>query len=71
MERSLHRRHRRLDDRVIDKADERRTASLVGVAIILLLLVGGLFLVQRLHRSSTIEDCLMAGHRDCDALVNK
>jgi hypothetical protein len=39
------------------------------VVIILVLLVGGLFLVHQLRRSSMIEDCLMAGRRNCDALL--
>lgn len=52
-----------------DEPEQRRTASLVGIVIILLLLVGGLFLVHRLRSSTAIEDCLMAGRRNCDALV--
>ena len=59
-----------------DEADEqaqaeadRRTASLAGVAVTLLLLVLGLFLVRALHAESALEDCLMAGRRNCDVLV--
>jgi hypothetical protein len=53
-----------------DEAEaERQTASLAGVAVTLLLLVVGLFLVRELHASSTIEDCLMAGRTNCDWLV--
>jgi hypothetical protein len=37
--------------------------------VILLLLVGGLFLVQQLRSASMIQDCLMAGRRNCDVLV--
>ena len=48
---------------------ERQTASLAGVAVTLLLLAVGLFLVRELHASSTIEDCLMAGRTNCDWLV--
>jgi len=47
----------------------RQTASLAGVAITLLLLVLGLFLVRALHTQSAIEDCLMAGRSNCDQLV--
>ena len=50
-------------------AATRQTASLAGVAITLLLLVIGLFLVRELHHKSIIEDCLMAGRRQCDWLV--
>lgn len=47
----------------------RQTSSLAGVAITLLLLVIGLFLVRQLHYKSIIEDCLMAGRMQCDWLV--
>ena len=48
----------------------RQTASLAGVAITLLLLVLGLFLVRALHTQAAIEDCLMAGRSNCDQLVH-
>ena len=44
-----------------EEAADRQTASLAGVAITLLLLVVGLFLVHELHAKVAIEDCLMAG----------
>jgi len=47
----------------------RQTASLAGVAITLLLLVVGLFLVRELHAKVAVEDCLMAGRLHCDLLV--
>ncbi|MGE0418874.1 MAG: hypothetical protein AB7O80_18885 [Acetobacteraceae bacterium] len=47
----------------------RQTASLAGVAVILLLLIAGLYLVQNLRTKSLIEDCLMAGRRNCDAVA--
>lgn len=64
----------RQDHRVLDEfedleAADRQTASLAAVAVILLLLVAGLFLIRELHAKSMIEDCLLAGRRDCDALV--
>jgi hypothetical protein len=52
-----------------DEAANRRTASLAGVAVTLLLLAVGLFLVRELHAKSAIEDCLMAGRIQCDWLV--
>ena len=65
----MYRHHDRRDDQAADQAAARQTANLVGVAIILLLLVGGLFLVQHLHRSAMFEDCLLAGRRDCDTMM--
>jgi hypothetical protein len=52
-----------------DEAANRQTASLGGVAITLLLLVVGLFLVHELHAKVAVEDCLMAGRTNCDLLV--
>ena len=52
-----------------DEAADRQTASLAGVAVTLLLLVVGLFLVRELHAKATLEDCLMSGRSHCDALV--
>jgi hypothetical protein len=65
----VYRRHRWREDETDDRAAQRQTASLAGVAVILLLLVGGLFLVQQLRSASVIEDCLMAGRRNCNVLV--
>jgi hypothetical protein len=50
---------------------DRQTSGLAGFAFVLLLVVVGLFLVHTLYRNGKIEDCLMAGHRDCDRLVVK
>ncbi len=52
-----------------DEVANRQTASLAGVAITLLLLVIGLFLVRELHAKAMIEDCLMSGRSNCDQLV--
>ena len=48
---------------------DRRTAGLAAIVVVLLLLIGGLILTKTLHRKSQLEDCLMAGRRDCDALI--
>lgn len=47
----------------------RQTKALAGVVIVLLLLIAGLFVIRQLRTAARIEDCLMAGRRDCDALV--
>lgn len=65
------RQNHRLPDEVDDvEAANRQTASLAGVAVTLLLLVVGLFLVHELHAKAMIEDCLMSGRRNCDALIS-
>jgi len=52
-----------------DRAAQRQTAGLVGIVVILLLLIIGLFLIRQFRASAAIEDCLMAGRRTCDVLV--
>ena len=62
--------HRPLfDEREEEAAANRQTSSLFAMAIILVLLIVSLFLVHRLHRTSAVEDCLLAGRSNCDAQV--
>lgn len=56
------------DDADRDEAD-RQTASLAGLAVTLLLVVVGLFLIHQLRHKGLIEDCLLAGGRNCDAVL--
>ena len=51
-----------------DEADAR-TSGLAALAVVLVLLIGGLLLARTLRNKSLIEDCLMAGRRDCDHLT--
>ena len=54
-----------------DKDDrDRLKRSLAGLAVALLLVVAGIYLVARLHKQNEIEVCLEAGHHNCDALVD-
>ena len=48
---------------------DRLTASLAGLAIALLLVVVGLFLVQQLRDKARLEDCLLSGRINCDQLL--
>ncbi len=52
-----------------DEDAERQTRALAGLAIVLALAVAALFLVQHLKREGDIEDCLIAGRTNCDALI--
>jgi hypothetical protein len=52
-----------------EETANRQTSSLAGVAVTLVLLVIGLFLVRELHAKAAIEDCLLAGRSNCDWLV--
>ena len=44
---------------------DRRTAALMGFVIILMLAIAGVVLVREISRTMRIEDCLMAGRRNC------
>jgi hypothetical protein len=50
-------------------AANRQTTSLAGLAVTLLVVVVSLFLLRELHIKAAIEDCLMAGRSNCDAVV--
>ena len=66
----MYRHHHWPDPEAEDRAAERQTGGLVGIVVVLLLLIGGLFLVQQLRAASMLEDCLMSGRRNCDAMVS-
>ncbi len=53
---------RRSDD---EETAARRTASLSGVAVALLLVVLGLLLARTLRLEARMEDCLLAGRLVC------
>ncbi|GAC1348046.1 MAG: hypothetical protein NVSMB18_35000 [Acetobacteraceae bacterium] len=62
-------RHIVLSGEAARKEADRVTASLAGLAVALMLVVAGLFLIQQLRHKATIEDCLMAGRMNCDQLL--
>jgi hypothetical protein len=51
-----------------DEAD-RQTASLAAVAVTLLLIVLGLFLIRELRAQAMLEDCLLSGRTNCVVLA--
>jgi hypothetical protein len=48
---------------------DSRRAALLGLAVILLLVVAGYFLVGALQRNADMEDCLMSGRRNCAPVI--
>ena len=48
----------------------RQTASLAALALILGLLVAGLFLVDRLRAEANLQECLLAGRPTCFNLAS-
>jgi hypothetical protein len=55
-------RNRYQNDR---ESDDRRTAALMGLALVLSLAIAGVVLVRDLGRESKLEDCLMSGRTNC------
>jgi hypothetical protein len=53
------------DDR---EADDRRTAALMGLVVVLSLAIAGIVLVRDLGAESKLEDCLMQGRTNCAPL---
>jgi hypothetical protein len=47
------------------RAADRQTQSLAGLALALAIVVIALFLIRELQAKSVLEDCLLAGHHDC------
>lgn len=51
------------------KAADRQTTSLAGLAVALLLVVIGLFLVRELHAAAVAEDCVLTGRSNCPLVL--
>jgi hypothetical protein len=47
------------------ESDDRRTAALMGLVVVLSLAIAGVVLVRDLGKESTLEDCLMSGRTNC------
>ena len=48
-----------------EEDDHRFTTSLAGLAVALLLILVGLYVVEELAAQSKLEDCVLQGRRDC------
>ncbi|HZT17983.1 MAG TPA: hypothetical protein VFA23_01195 [Dongiaceae bacterium] len=54
-----------------DRDDRDRVKrSFAALALAVVLVVAGLYLLLRLHKANELEMCLEAGHRNCDALMD-
>lgn len=49
----------------IEEGEARRTSASMGVIVILLLAIAGVWLVRELRAQSQLEDCVMQGRRNC------
>ena len=53
-----------------DRAEENRlTLSLAGLALAMALVIVGLSLFTHLRDKARVEDCLLAGRLNCDAVL--
>jgi hypothetical protein len=48
-----------------DDGEQRRSAALIGLIIILVLAIAGVVIVRELREKSRLEDCLMSGRTNC------
>ena len=48
-----------------DDEPEPRRGAVIGLIVVLALVVAGYFLMTALRRNANLEDCLMAGRRNC------
>jgi hypothetical protein len=48
-----------------EQEEARRTAALMGFIVVLVLAIAGVLLVRELGKNAKIEDCLMAGRKNC------
>lgn len=49
--------------------EDRRTRTLLGVIVLILIVGAGLWLASVLRQQSAIGDCLLARRTNCDALL--
>jgi hypothetical protein len=48
-----------------DHDHDSRRPAMIGLAVVLVLVVLGYFLVAALRQNSQMEDCLMSGRKNC------
>jgi hypothetical protein len=46
-------------------APDTRRGALLGLVVIVLLVLGGLFLAHVLHGASQLQDCVLSGRSNC------
>ena len=54
-----------------DDDQPRGVVILAVVVFIALLIVGGVWLVNRMHDQAKLEDCMMAGRRNCAGSITR
>jgi len=49
---------------------DRQSVSLAGLAVVLALVVVGVYVIHQLETKCAIEDCLLADHANCDIILS-
>jgi hypothetical protein len=47
------------------EAEQRRSAALIGLIVVLALAIAGIVLFRELRKNAQLEDCLMSGRTNC------
>lgn len=58
----------RRDDRESEEPEKEEAdarASLAGLIVAILLVIGGIYLVLRMQDNAKLQDCIAAGRRNC------
>ncbi len=58
----------RRDDRESEKPEKEEAearASLAGLIVAILLVIGGIYLVLRMQDNAKLQDCIASGRRNC------
>jgi hypothetical protein len=63
------------EEEYLEQDEEEREAAgrritLIALAVMAVLVVAGLFIVQRLRQASVVEDCLLTHASNCNDLVS-
>jgi hypothetical protein len=53
-----------MENKDLDEPDSRR-GPLVAVVLVVVLLVGGLWLMRHLRANAALQDCVMSGRTNC------
>jgi hypothetical protein len=53
------------DPRDHENEPDSRRPAVIGLIVVLMLVVAGYFLVTALRQNAELEDCLLAGRRNC------
>ena len=66
-------RHTRrwVDEEGEEAGANRQTASLAGLAVLLLLVIGALVVARVLQRNARVEDCMMMGRTNCAVIIEQ